>query len=172
MRHAPRAMIALLSTFAGITASAGDEPNFRIWIRTPDSALALRRAALAAHRKLQDPRCRTVLSEFKDAAGNTLQQNLEKIGLSPSEYLTFVVFMDARDMKPSASSRCQKIGTVAIAQPGGRIVGVCSEKLVRLVAQSDGGNLVIHETLHTLGLGEDPPSSAAIDAAVTRRCGR
>jgi hypothetical protein len=30
---------------------------------------------------------------------------------------------------------------------------------------------VIHETLHTLGLGENPPSSAEIDSAVARRCG-
>jgi hypothetical protein len=31
--------------------------------------------------------------------------------------------------------------------------------------------LVIHELLHTLGLGENPPSSVDITRVVTSRCG-
>jgi hypothetical protein len=32
--------------------------------------------------------------------------------------------------------------------------------------------LIIHEELHSLGLGENPPSSQAITAQVIARCGR
>jgi hypothetical protein len=31
-------------------------------------------------------------------------------------------------------------------------------------------NVLIHETLHTLGLGEDPPSSTEITKVVLRHC--
>jgi hypothetical protein len=168
-----RGLFALLAAVsASSSAAAEDAPAFRIWIATPDVALALRRAALAAHRKLQDPRCREVFSDFTDAAGSTLQRNLDALGLTPAQYLTFVVFMDAHQLKANASTRCQKVGTLAVAQPGGRVVGVCSEKVVRAVAEQGGENLLIHEMLHTLGLGENPPTGAEIDAVVVRRCGR
>jgi hypothetical protein len=32
--------------------------------------------------------------------------------------------------------------------------------------------LIIHEELHSLGLGEDPPTSKEITAKVIERCGR
>ena len=32
--------------------------------------------------------------------------------------------------------------------------------------------IVIHEFLHTLGLGENPPTSEAITAQIALRCGR
>ena len=35
----------------------------------------------------------------------------------------------------------------------------------------DAPAIVIHETLHTLGLGEGPPTSGASTAKVIERCG-
>jgi hypothetical protein len=49
------------------------------------------------------------------------------------------------------------------------VVFVCGNRfgeLERLRAQ----RVVIHEMLHTLGLGERPPASGYIDRAVARRC--
>jgi hypothetical protein len=42
------------------------------------------------------------------------------------------------------------------------------------VARQDGVTVelvLIHELLHSLGLGENPPSSAEITRQVTKRCG-
>jgi hypothetical protein len=47
---------------------------------------------------------------------------------------------------------CPSLGRLAAAEPG------------RAEA------IVIHEVLHSLGLGENPPSSEDITAAVERRC--
>jgi hypothetical protein len=41
-----------------------------------------------------------------------------------------------------------------------------------LVSTEDAAALIIHEELHSLGLAENPPSSAAITDRVISRCGR
>jgi hypothetical protein len=62
---------------------------------------------------------------------------------------------------------------LVFAAPGSRVVFVCPQfreeqwqKPLRAEA------LLIHETLHTLGLSENPPSSNAITKQVIARCGR
>jgi hypothetical protein len=51
---------------------------------------------------------------------------------------------------------------------------VCVEKFTLIRHHSRGylAALFIHEILHTLGLGESPPSSEAITARVVVRCGK
>jgi len=71
------------------------------------------------------------------------------------------------------SSRGQN-GPLAFTSPGSRLVFVCSRKFADLtfgdwdLARA----VVIHEALHSLGLGENPPSSLEITARVRARCGR
>ena len=45
---------------------------------------------------------------------------------------------------------------------------------IRTTGLAAGGhrNLLIHELLHTLGLGENPPTRSRITDAVMNRCGR
>jgi hypothetical protein len=56
------------------------------------------------------------------------------------------------------------------------VVFVCPQEFshARRSRRSGGGYefIVIHEMLHSLGLGEDPPSSSEINARVRARCGQ
>ena len=50
---------------------------------------------------------------------------------------------------------------------------VCVDRFAErfAVKTRDGELLILHELLNTLGLRENPPSSAAITAVVRERCG-
>ena len=65
-------------------------------------------------------------------------------------------------------------GAVATTSPGSRFVMICGKQFLEAHAAGDGyaADLIIHEELHSLGLGENPPSSAEITARVIARCGR
>ena len=56
---------------------------------------------------------------------------------------------------------------------GSRVVEVCGAVFARQSVQDaqSGEVLIIHELLHSLGLGENPPSSAEISRGVLARCG-
>jgi hypothetical protein len=57
--------------------------------------------------------------------------------------------------------------------PGCRVVRVCSEELKQINTQQPDYVVasLIHEILHTLGLGENPPSSREITARVLDAAG-
>lgn len=63
----------------------------------------------------------------------------------------------------------------AYTTPGGSVVYACTGRFRRWQAGSGPSapvNVLIHETLHTLGLGENPPTTEEITARVEARCGR
>lgn len=63
-------------------------------------------------------------------------------------------------------------GALAFTTPGSRVVRVCGDELMRPSRHRDDiVAMVIHETLHTLGLPENPPSSVEITRRVLARCG-
>jgi hypothetical protein len=63
-------------------------------------------------------------------------------------------------------------GALAFTTPGSRVVRVCGDELMRPSRHPDDiVAMVIHETLHTLGLPENPPSSVEITRRVLARCG-
>jgi hypothetical protein len=82
-------------------------------------------------------------------------------------YLGWVVFADA-----SARPHCKAGGSFAFTTPGSRVVYVCAAQLKdavdRNLARAEA--VVIHEMLHSLGLGENPPTSSEITARVQARC--
>jgi hypothetical protein len=51
---------------------------------------------------------------------------------------------------------------------------VCGRRFAYYFAldRAQGEIIIIHELLHSLGLGENPPSSAAITKMVEQRCGK
>ncbi len=67
---------------------------------------------------------------------------------------------------------CQKRAVWASTWPGGTIVFVCSPQFGEREARErlDAEAVLIHEMLHTLGLGENPPSAGEITNDVIRRC--
>jgi len=171
--QAPRvfAAAALLVAVAATPGLAG--PRF-----APLSAwdmAALERARAGAARRLEEASCRQVLSDFKDPEGRTLLANLETWQQTPSEYLTqAITFLDGSTLQnckkgtvPLVTSRNQLpvfVCPAGGATPGSRFARVQVEN------PSLAEIMVIHEMLHTLGLGENPPRSRDITARVRARC--
>jgi hypothetical protein len=80
-------------------------------------------------------------------------------------------FIDASLNRP-----CQRGDLfVAYTSPGHRVVYVCGSRFVHPIFRLDqrlAELLIIHELLHSLGLGENPPTSSQITKQVAKRCNR
>ncbi|HEY6547572.1 MAG TPA: hypothetical protein VI589_06690, partial [Vicinamibacteria bacterium] len=89
----------------------------------------------------------------------------EAQGLSVPGYLGRVFFYDA------PPSNCLN-SNLALTTPGSRVVRVCGPRFVNESKRNarHAEATVIHEVLHTLGLGENPPSSDSITHRVIKRC--
>jgi hypothetical protein len=131
-----------------------------------DARLALGQALVDAAERLARPACTGILGEFKDAAGRTLEENLARHATDAPAYLETIFFYDGEREK-----RCAEKDVVALTEPGSRVVKVCRgfSKRWRLERAETEATL-IHEALHTLGLGENPPSSREITERVLGRC--
>jgi hypothetical protein len=105
-----------------------------------------------------------VLSDFSDAEGHTLRLGLEARGETLAQHLQTVWFLDG-----GTHAFCSRRDTSAFTVPGGRLVFLCP-RLFRRPVDKYHELLVIHEILHTLGLGENPPTSDFITKQVARRC--
>lgn len=131
------------------------------WFEQP-----VRLAVHSAASRLGEPPCAALLDEFRDAAGRPLRERLRELQLDAPDYALQVLFYDGSNDAP-----CRRPRVYAFTAPGSRVVRACPS-LGRLVAGEPrlAQAVVIHELLHTLGLGENPPASDAITAAVERRC--
>ena len=136
-------------------------------------AAVVERARAGASMRLKDPQCLALLDEFKDGNGGALRDRLDAMGLTATEYLRQVPFMDGSTLRS-----CRSEGVLMVARPGRAAVYVCpagsvsrlSREAIRQPSRAEFA--VIHEMLHTLGLGEDPPSSEQITRRVERSCSR
>ena len=155
---------------AGWVGSASVSAELYRWhlIRIPDPVA--RAAAVAglesAGVRLAETSCRMVLTDFQNQNGQTLANHLTSLGVDIQTYVRMVTFID-----DSRHKMCEK-GGLFFTSPGSRVVRVCVGQLKQM--QSRPHHLValfIHEVLHTLGLGEAPPSSEAITERVIARCG-
>lgn len=120
-------------------------------------------------RWISEPRCQTVLERFRDTTGYPLTQRLARTGVSFDQYLNWVFFRDGSELKACAHPQ-----TFAVTEPGNRVVFLCTPALNKL-ARHDHARakaVLIHEILHTLGLGENGvhPTSDAITRLVLARC--
>lgn len=125
----------------------------------------LHRAVVGAHCRLEQPACQRLFSEFSDASGQTLQSKLDALGYTGAAYLRLILFADG-----SGRRSCEE-GAFAFTTPGSRVVYVCGRAFRNLAERNPmiAQAIVIHEALHTLGLGENP-SSSQITARVLARC--
>jgi hypothetical protein len=161
-------LFLILSLGASREARAGDD-GFVLRSLMPPGAQhsALRRAVMGARQRLGQRECQQVFSEFKDASGRSLQEKLDAQGQTAASYLSLILFADGARLR-----RCQDQNIFAMTDPGGRVVYVCW----RQFAFADGNNptlteaFLIHEELHSLGLGENPPSPKEITARVLAMC--
>ena len=121
-----------------------------------------------ARRRLLDSRCSDVLTDFEDAEGRRLDLKIADLNQTAASYLSLVLFYDGR---PTAECGFSK--NLAWTNPGSRAVQVCADQFLVEQRRNMGytANTLIHEMLHTLGLGETPPAPRVITARVAERCG-
>jgi hypothetical protein len=149
----------------GSVVSAADTEPAHVHFAPGREQQWVKLAVDGAVRRFQDPGCQRLLDDFTDETGRSLRQRLADQGQTFGEHLRSVWFMDGRPV-----AACRVRNRTAFSTPGGRLVFFCDEAFRRQV-DSYHELLVIHEVLHTLGLGENPPSSEAITRQVTARCG-
>lgn len=122
-----------------------------------------------ASERLAKTACQQVFSDFRDQEGRTLQEKLASLGHTGQTYLGLVHFFDA-----SHEASCEKPGVLAVTSPGSRVVYLCGLRLTERILRQPtyAVAVIIHEELHSLGLGENPPSSEEISWQVSSRCGK
>ena len=129
-------------------------------------AATVERAKAGAARKLRDPECMKLLTDFHDGQGRPLQEALEKWGVGAAEYLQMIPFLDG-----ASQTLCRWSKVDLVTSPGVPRVFVCAQFAVTQIREPwMAEHVVIHEMLHTLGLGENPPSSVEITQRVKGRC--
>jgi hypothetical protein len=142
-------------------AAASIAPNLAA-LSDGELAAAVWRAVRGAERRLAKAECQRVLDDFVDSGGRPLRDALPVAASASDEWLAHIIFRDGRD-----AAVCRH--AAAFTSVGSRLVFVCPQGF-RAVHRSVAELIVIHELLHTLGLGERPPASHEIDRAVARRC--
>lgn len=163
-------VVALVVTSAGVRAAEPlwlpGAPRIRIVNRL--EAAAVLAAVEGATRRLEREECRRIFSEFSDVAGRTLLANLEALGATPQAYLSLIGFYGG-----GADRRCARPDILAFTSPGNRTVRICPQfARLQLGDPRLAEMTILHEALHTLGLGENPPLSTVITERVAARCGR
>ena len=122
----------------------------------------------AAAARLARCSCEKVLFDFVDEHGVPLGTRLASTTRNPVEAFTALRFVN----KPLAP-QCHTGQRLAFTFPGSQVIYVCSLKLrnesIRNSVRTE--LILIHEFLHSLGLGENPPTSQQITTQVERRCG-
>jgi hypothetical protein len=126
------------------------------------------RAFATALERLGRERCLQVFSEFYDGAGRTLTDNLEALNLTASGQLTSIRVADG-----AYERTCANPGVLAYTHLRTSTIYVCGHRFASLAHTNPGfaAALILHEQLHSLGLGENPPESQQITASVLRGCG-
>ncbi len=151
----------------GLRAGEGVNDSGTARLALAAQRYALARAIRGAADQLADEQCQALLEEFADASGQPLRSVLAAHGLAISDYMAQVFFYDA----PEWACRGPNL---AVTKPGSRAIFVCGARFQKEMATNsrNAEAVVIHELLHSLGLGENPPSSDHITARVRAQCGQ
>ena len=167
-------LAAVLSINCGASNQEKHKPSLVVerdaWplvhIPDPVARRTCRQALDQARELLAKPRCRSVLTQFADGEGLALADRLDALGVDVQTYLTMIVFLDGTRYRSCVT------GVVAFTRPGSRVVHLCLDELKRTWRQKPAHVVAafIHELLHTLGLGENPPAPREITARVQQSC--
>jgi len=124
----------------------------------------------AAERLAQEP-CALILTEFSDQeTGRPLAEKFLSSWEGVPGYVSTLTYRPGAEDGP-----CRNSSVAAYTSRGSSVVYVCKKRFLRLQAsreQNLPATILIHEALHTLGLGENPPTTEEITARVEARCGR
>jgi hypothetical protein len=144
---------------------AGSSPRLASAGLTPAERHALQWSIGIASQQLRRSECLKAFAEFQLADGTTPLEKLEATGLTAEEHLATLEWESG-----ATSGRCAP-GALLATVRNGRRVTVCPGFAKVVASQpSFGATLVIHEQLHALGLGENPPTSTYITTRVYHRC--
>jgi hypothetical protein len=157
--------IAGAAILMAITAPATAQSPVLIGFDEGEVELAVLRAVEGAGARLARPGCREVLSDFTDDAGQRLDTKLLASGRSPAQALAVLRLYDDR-----TAPHCRAGTAMAFTQPGSRVIRVCGREFGKRNREA-AEIILIHEFLHALGLGENPPTSDEITERVAARCG-
>jgi hypothetical protein len=159
------------ATDAGATVIVAGRANAQtpvlLGFMESDIRVAVRRAVEGAAGRLARPGCQDLFADFTDEGGQRLSTTLAATGNSPTEALSVLRFFD-----DGAAPQCRAGRTLAFTQTGSRLIRVCGPQFRERFLQNRTTTeiVVIHELLHTLGLGENPPTSEVISQQVRARC--
>jgi hypothetical protein len=168
-----RACACIAALFAlALTAASEPRQIERVSLVGPRSSFfqaAAESAITRALERLSTSRCQQVFSDFRDASGHTLRSNLDATGYTGAGYLEILGIANGE-----RSSPCQSARVLATTRLNSHVIFLCGPQFLEIERRDPefSAALVIHEMLHSLGLGENPPSSSDITAQVLARCGR
>ena len=173
MRGSIRVVVFCLGPGLGFVETApalspGEPEVIHVRMSRSRDGFAVRQAVRGALRRLGDPRCQAVFSDFEEASGRRLQEVLDERGLSGQELLSLLMFYDGAQVP-----QCRKPGVLAFTAPGSHVIYICTAWFREVFELNPARTeaVIIHESLHSLGLGENPPSGREITDRVVERCG-
>jgi hypothetical protein len=149
---------------------ADEQLPTRVKFRSGLAGFLFRQVVARAGRRLLDPSCDRILTDFRAEEGSSLAASLETAGQTPAQFLARLWWVDATDDGACRDNE----NLAAFTSPYDRVVHVCAARFADTsyaLAGVQGEMIVIHEMLHALGLAENPPTSREITARVTMRCG-
>jgi len=129
-----------------------------------DKVPELRWARVRARERLGRPECQAVLADFESVNGGRLDLVLRSTGRTAQEQLDLLVLQSGM-----GRPLCDHGAALAYTQVASPVVSVCLRGFT-LLRPPEQDAVLIHEMLHSLGLGENPPESTAITSQVLKRC--
>ena len=161
-----RTPIMALALTLSLAAAAWPASLEKALVLSGMESRSLDRARARAYALLDSNECRKVFSDFTDAEGRTLQAKLDALGQTPAEYLGTVHFLNG-ELQPL----CRRSAVQMTTSGRSRYVYVCPQfRQFEDRRPELAPVLVLHESLHTLGLGENPPTSMEITNRIYARC--
>jgi nitroreductase len=172
-----RAISAAMALLLAASAAANDAPAIanqtgaqgwsRIHIADPYLRDTAERMLDAAATSLLRAECQMVMADFVDGRGQPLSAKLTELGVNARDYLGLIVFEDG-----TGHDACRGDGILAYTAPGSRVIYLCGRNFLRSAERGpeEVKAVMIHEMLHSLGLGENPPTSKHITYRVRQRC--
>jgi hypothetical protein len=159
------ALMALGVLFGTASAEADESTVTNARLRRPQDRALLAEAIRGAARRLGDPRCQALLGELSDRSHRPLQKALDAEGMSAPQFLGRLYFYDGSDRGCGARR-------LAYTEPGSRVIYVCGDRFrdVYLRNTTLAEVAVVHEALHCLGLGENPPTWQEINDRIQAAC--
>jgi len=140
-----------------------------IYLQDAVARFVVERAVGGAARRLRRADCLRILNDFPEFSDTQLWTNLRSSQLAAGDFvIARMWFVDGAD-----DQRCRRVdGPAAFTAAGNPVIHICGERFAAMLPHPIAAEvLIVHEFLHTLGLGENPPSSGEITRRVRKRCG-